>query len=210
MVSSTAVSATVADENDVWHKPFNIHPFTVSEKETPAQIRERSLKAREIGRQLTKGHEKRVRDMVGTQISASDYHLWGGRDNIIGCYQDFYFLFMTDPFMNTLFDFSRQPVDHMTHGKRLGSFFLQFFGGDDGYSEIRSGHPLSNLTTSHNRAKSCPLRGKYQGRQFTLNQMHTWVGYQHMAAEGRGFKGAEYKKMMDWILNGLRIYAPFE
>ena len=40
--------------------------------------------------------------------------------------------------------------------------------------------------------------------------MNTWVGYHHMAYEGRGFKGAEYNKMMAWILNGLRIYAPFD
>ena len=103
--------------------------------------------------------------MAESQISASEYHRWGGRDNIIGCYQDFYFLFLTDPFMNVLFDFSKaEPADHMTHGKRLGSFFLQFFGGDDGYSEFRPGHPVGNLTASHNRAKSCPLRGKYKGK----------------------------------------------
>ena len=30
-----------------------------------------------------------------------------------------------------------------------------------------------------------------------------------MAAEGRGFKGDEYKTVMLWVLNGLAIYHPF-
>ena len=60
----------------------------------------------------------------------------------MGMYEDFYFLFMTDPFMNTLFDMKKNEIDHKSHAKRLGGFFLQWFGDDDEYSTFRPGHPL--------------------------------------------------------------------
>ena len=78
-------------------------------------------------------------------------------------YEDFYFNFMTDPFMNTLFDMTKEETDHKTNGKRLGLFMLAFFGDDDEYYKLRGGHPVANLTKSHNRAKNCPLRGNYKG-----------------------------------------------
>ena len=196
------------DENDdIWHKPFNTHPYCVSKDETPVQVRERSLKAREIGKNLTADYltARRPRPF----ISNSELHKWGGRDNFIGMYEDFYYYFMTDPFMNTLFDLTKEEADHKMHGRRLGTFFLSFFGDDDEYQKLRGGHPVSNLNKAHNRSKNCPLRGHYKGAAFTLNQMRTWIGYQHMAAEGRGFKGEEYKTVMLWVLNGLAIYHPF-
>ena len=86
-------------------------------------------------------------------------------------FQDFYFMFMTDPFMNTLFDMTHKEsnVDYKVHGRRLGLFFLAFFGPDEEYYEIRPGHPIRNLNTSHVRAKNCPMRNKYKGKGFTYN-----------------------------------------
>ena len=103
-------------------------------------------------------------------------------------YQDFYALFMTDPFMNTLFDMKENELNHKGNGRRLGLFMLQQFGDDDEYSTFRPSDPMKNVGDAHVRSKNCPLRGKYQGKSFTINQMYTWVGYQHMAMEKRNFK----------------------
>ena len=42
----------------------------------------------------------------------------GGKDKVVEVFQYFYFLFMTDPFMNTLFDMSHEDSnkDHTVHG----------------------------------------------------------------------------------------------
>ena len=61
---------------------------------------------------------------------------WGGRNNYIGIFEDFYFNFMTDPFMNELFDTRSADVavSHKEHAKRLGLFFLGFMGDDSEYN----------------------------------------------------------------------------
>ena len=57
MVETTKqITANTGSQNDIWHKPFNLHPNCKANNETPAQIRERSLKAREIGKNLTKNY----------------------------------------------------------------------------------------------------------------------------------------------------------
>ena len=73
-------------------------------------------------------------------------------------YQDFYAFFMTDPFMNVLFDMVENEIDHMEHGKRLGLFVLHWWGDDDEYSEVRPGDPMKILGESHIRSKECPMR----------------------------------------------------
>ena len=106
-----------------------------------------------------------------TRISKSELEQFGGKDNWIGCFEDFYFNFMTDPFMNTLFDFTDKDtcVDHKEHGKRLGLFLLAFWGDDNEYYKLRNGHPLGILHKAHDRSKACPMRGKYAGYGFTEN-----------------------------------------
>ena len=101
---------------------------------------------------------------------------------------EFYSMFMTDPFMNTLFDMSSIDTNHdqRTHGKRLGLYFLNFFGNDKEYNDVRPGHPVP-VETSHIRAKGCPTRGKYSGQGFTYNQVYTWFGYMATAAKAKGF-----------------------
>ena len=42
----------------------------------------------------------------------------------MGMYEDFYGYFMTDPFMNTLFDMQANEIDNKEHGRRLGLFML--------------------------------------------------------------------------------------
>ena len=130
-------------------------------------MKERSLKARALGKTLVKDGKSYQRG----RISKSEMGKFGGKDNWLGCFEDFYFNFMTDPFLNTLFDFTHKDTveDHKTHGKRLGLFFLAFFGDDDEYYELRTGHPVGNLNKAHNRAKGCPMRGKYAGYGFTEN-----------------------------------------
>ena len=104
-----------------------------------------------------------------TRISKSELEKFGGKDNWISCFEDFYFNFMTDPFMNTLFDFTDKDscVDHVTHGKRLGLFLLAFWGDDTEYFKLRPGPPVGILHKSHGRAKFCPMRGKNAGKGFT-------------------------------------------
>ena len=51
---------------------------------------------------------------------------WGGRSNYLGMFEDFYFTFMTDPFMNELFDTNDENsmVSNKEHAKRNGLFHL--------------------------------------------------------------------------------------
>ena len=51
--------AITQENDDIWHKPLNTHPFCVSKTETPEQVRERSLKARAIGKDLSKDYTLR-------------------------------------------------------------------------------------------------------------------------------------------------------
>ena len=43
-------------------------------------------------------------------LPKKDYHKYGGKENILGVYEDFYRLFMTDPFMNVLFDMTHDDA----------------------------------------------------------------------------------------------------
>ena len=123
----------------------------------------------------------------------------GGKEKFIEMFQYFYFMFMTDPFMNTLFDLTNKDTnhDHMAHGKRLGLFFLTWFGDDDEYYTHRGGHPVQNLNRAHTRAKGCPMRGNYKGQGFTYNQVYTWVGYLATAGKAKGFADQYVKKLVD-------------
>ena len=75
-------------------------------------------------------------------------------------WQEFYFNFMTDPFMNELFDMTVKDVahDHKAHGERLALFFLQFKGDSLEYSKKRGEDIHGNINRSHQRAKACPMR----------------------------------------------------
>ena len=77
---------------------------------------------------------------------------------------------MTDPFMNELFDTRSKDVNvsHKEHAKRVGLFFLSHMGDDNEYAK-RSPRVLGRLNESHDRAKSCPMRGKRKGKGFTWN-----------------------------------------
>ena len=74
---------------------------------------------------------------------------------------------MTDPFINVLFDTRHQDtnVSNVEHGKRLGGFFLDFFGGDTTYCKLRGlsrigEAPGGILNRTHVKAKACPMRAK--------------------------------------------------
>ena len=84
-------------------------------------------------------------------------------------YHDHYYYFMTDPFMNVLFDFSKEALDNKHHGTRFALYMMQFFGDDDKYQKTYGTEMIDNLNASHTKAKACPLRGKYKGKQFTTN-----------------------------------------
>ena len=118
-------------------------------------MKERSLKARALGKKI-------VNEGGGGRehISDSEVKAMGGKEKFIEMFQYFYSMFMTDPFMNTLFNMTEKDTNHdyNAHGRRLGLFFLSFFGDDDEYNNVR-GNPFRNLNNSHNRAKGCPMRG---------------------------------------------------
>ena len=69
---------------------------------------------------------------------------------------------------------------------------------------------MKNVGDSHVRSKNCPHRGEYVGKSFTINQMNTWIGYQHMAMENRGFRDEEYRILMEMNLTGLMMYHPYD
>jgi len=68
--------------------------------------------------------------------------------------------------MNVLFDKTNKEsnVPAETHGKRLALFFLQYFGDDNEYRKLRGSRIFFNINEAHNRAKRCPMRGKFQGK----------------------------------------------
>ena len=193
----------------MWHNPVQTHKYLVSETESADQIMARSLEARKEGKPLILHWMKNFGDK---SIKVSQLDKFGGRENYIGLWQDFYYLFMTDPFMNTLFDMSEKDTEHsnLVHGERLGEFWLAFMGDGTKYQKMRGGHPLGNIEVTHIRAKGCPMRGALTHKQFTEYQMYTWVGYVCMSCKKRGVEGKERDKIMSWIGYAMRFYAPFQ
>ena len=53
------------------------------------------------------------------------------------------------------------------------------------------------------------MRGQYQGKGFTYNQVYTWVGYLATAAKAKGFPDKQVTLIIDIARNGLGFYAPF-
>ena len=119
------------EQKSIWHNPKVNHEFLKSKDESPEQLRDRSLKARALGKTLIESPGSYGRG----RISDSDLKDMGGKEKFIEMFQYFYYMFMTDPFMNTLFDMTNKDtnLDHSSHGKRLGLFFLTWFGDDDEY-----------------------------------------------------------------------------
>ena len=98
------------------------------------------------------------------RLFQEDYHKYGGKENILGMYEDFYRLFMTDPVLNVLFDM-RDPdtaVGYAAHSERLAGWFLSRNGNDRAVHKLpgREGNVGGNSARAHNRAKACPMRGK--------------------------------------------------
>ena len=85
MVQSAGATNSGGNPNDIWHKPINTHPLCISTTETPDQIRERSLKAREIGKTVIKGYYE-TRGNTGIKIKMTDYERFGGKENIIASF----------------------------------------------------------------------------------------------------------------------------
>ena len=79
------------------------------------------------------------------RIKKAEWSRYGGKENLMEMYEDFYIIFMTDPFMNILFDMEKNEINYKEHAHRFGAWMLQWFGDDDEYSTFRPGHPLSNL-----------------------------------------------------------------
>ena len=98
---------------------------------------------------MSKGYYE-TRGRTGVNIKMNEYDRFGGKDKIIANFQDFYVLFMTDPFMNVLFDM-KEPHDNTEHGRHLALFLLNFFGDDPEYKTLkdRSGSLTSSLNRAH-------------------------------------------------------------
>ena len=101
---------------------------------------------------------------MSNYLPKSEYSKFGGKENILKMYAEFYRLFMTDPFMNVLFDM-RDPdtaVGYATHGERLAGWLLARNGNDNSVYKLpgRLGSIGANSNRAHTRAKKCPMRGK--------------------------------------------------
>ena len=69
--------------------------------------------------------------------------------------------------MYTLFDLRDEDtnVPSDQHGLRLGTFFLSLFGDFDDYYKLRKPKSIFKLmSSSHKKAKNCPMRGKLRGK----------------------------------------------
>ena len=63
-------------------------------------MKARSLTARANGKAILEA----VKSSKQYTLYKEDYHKYGGKENILAMYADFYKLFMTDPMLNVLFD----------------------------------------------------------------------------------------------------------
>ena len=119
----------------------------------------------------------------------------------------------SDPFLNTLFDMTHKDTNISSdeHGIRLASWYLSHSGDFEDYYTLRNVRStLQLLNVTHKRAKACPFRGNLKKKQFTYNQMYTWVGYMHMSATEKNIPEEQIVTLMKVISNGMRFYAPFE
>ena len=79
---------------------------------------------------------------------------------------------------------------------------LARFAGDTEYRMLR-GNVFSRLGEAHHRARGCPMRtAAHQGRQFTLAQRNTWLGYQEQVLIEAGADAKFQAKM-------LKLYAGY-
>ena len=123
----------------------------------------------------------------------------------------FYAKLFADPYMFTLFDMTDPDtnVSSDQHGQRLGLFFLSFFGDDQQYFEVRGvTDSTQQLVDAHQRSKKCPRRGAMQGKQFTYNQMYSWICYLQKSAT-EFVKEDQVKTLMHIAANKMQYYAPF-
>jgi hypothetical protein len=90
------------------------------------------LEARAVGKEILEYWQKQSGGPTKIDKNCEQF---GGRDNYFGVFTDHYSKIMTDPFINVLFDTRHQDtnVSNVEHGKRLGGFFLDIFGGDTTY-----------------------------------------------------------------------------
>ena len=77
--------------------------------------------------------------------------------------------------MLTLFDMRHPEANKppSVHGRRLGTFLLadpEFGAYDCEYYKLRNVNDVyEKLSVAHDRARGCPMRGKYKNKRFTYN-----------------------------------------
>jgi len=143
----------------------------------------------------------------GPGISTEILKRVGGRDAWMKIFSTFYRRLFADPRMNVLFGWRNVELETTEHGRRLGSFILDFNGVSDEYSRT----PHDGFPHAHQKAKRCPMRPeKHQKHaRFTYQQRDAWLGHMSLACDEADAPDSVKSAIMRFVLEGIHLYGPF-
>ena len=140
-------------------------------------------------------------------LSSELVESFGGRDAYMRIFDSFYQRMFADPRMNVLFGWRKRELPTAEHGRRLGSFILQFNGISDEYSKT----PHDGFPTAHQHAKRCPMRPKehQEHARFTKQQRDAWLGHMSFAMKENKVPEGLCAALLNFLCAGMPRYGPF-
>jgi truncated hemoglobin YjbI len=144
------------------------------------------------------------------KLTTADFNRLGGVDPFIAIFVRFYEHLHSTPVLKTLFNESLEERSAEEHGTLLGSFVMQISGyGVSQYSKLLYKGKGHGLGKAHTRAKSCPHRpAGHQGRGFTWDQAHAWLGCMDLACRDKGIPDEFRDTLVHWLSSAMAFYGP--
>uniref|UniRef100_A0A0G4FXN7 Uncharacterized protein n=1 Tax=Chromera velia CCMP2878 TaxID=1169474 RepID=A0A0G4FXN7_9ALVE len=136
----------------------------------------------------------------------------GGRAVFVRIFVRFYARLFKDPVMLQLFNETPEVRPPEEHGELLAAFLLEKIGhsAKPTYTELRGDGKGHGVGVAHTRASQCPMRPRnHQGRGFTFDQGHAWLGNLHHACGEMGVPDFFRDLLLQWLAVFLKSYAPF-
>lgn len=170
----------------------------------------------DIGQKIHDEADRRLRERyqgvlnLVTKPSKADITVLGGKEVFLAIFTRFYEHLHNTPVLKTLFNESPKERTAKQHGTLLGSFVLQITGYDRSpYSKLMREGKGHGLGQGHSRAKSCPHRPKdHQGRGFTWDQAHAWLGCMDTACKEMGASDEFRDTLVHWLSSAMAFYGP--
>jgi truncated hemoglobin YjbI len=170
----------------------------------------------ERGQEIHDEADRRVREdhqgmlQLMKKPTTGEINRLGGTEPFLEIFTRFYEHLHTTPVLRTLFNESPEERTASEHGQLLGSFVLQITGySRSPYSKLMREGKGHGLGYGHSRAKSCPHRpSKHQGRGFTWDQAHAWLGCMDRACRDRGAPDDFRDTLVHWLSTAMKFYGP--